>query len=424
MMRWAAYWVFVLAVLVLSYACNSNTSVTQAFSTAAGGNPSITGATPGVLQAGTAITITGSEFGTHSLDVEWLGGDRLDAVSAGTSIGAVGGVWPGWGRSLSSSPNPSVSTGRPYSGVKSLFMTVSGYSWTSGIEFDRGDGGRFQEVYATWWMYFDPISGTGSNPSLGPQWKMFRLNDGYPQSSRANDHPGEIYLTGNWNPQTNVRTRITASLWCSDPRCWRAECEPNNPWCTNENTASYWASSGWIDDAHRWVKWEVYAHRSDVDIQNGSFWLARDGEIIFDWYGDVCTHRDMTGYVSISGQTFNTPIDWRNLIWQNYWGNAENEHAEFWMDDFYLQFDAGQARVELGDASMYAACSVLEPQTPTAWADGSITIDANPGAFSPDADVWLYVTDADGDASNGYPAGIGAPTSGDVGGDGKDIGIP
>jgi hypothetical protein len=54
----------------------------------------------------------------------------------------------------------------------------------------------------------------------------------------------------------------------------------------------------------------------------------------------------------------------------------------------------------LGNASTYAASTRFEMQVPTSWADGSIELKANQGAFPGGTDAYLYVIDSGGAVSN------------------------
>jgi len=65
--------------------------------------------------------------------------------------------------------------------------------------------------------------------------------------------------------------------------------------------------------------------------------------------------------------------------------------------------------VEIGNADTWAACTHREIQPPTAWAASEITVTFNAGSFEDDDTVYLYVVDANGDAS---PASDGITISG------------
>ena len=79
-------------------------------------------------------------------------------------------------------------------------------------------------------------------------------------------------------------------------------------------------------------------------------------------------------------------------------GTGSPQAVRYW-DELYV--DVTQARVEIGDASTWDACSHREIQVPTEWSDGSITFTANQGSFETLVGKYLFVVDADGNASEG-----------------------
>jgi hypothetical protein len=89
-----------------------------------------------------------------------------------------------------------------------------------------------------------------------------------------------------------------------------------------------------------------------------------------------------------------------NMLWKIGWdsGGTSPIPITFWMDDIYV--DSSFARVMLGNASTYAASTRFEMQVPTSWADGSIELKANQGAFPGGTDAYLYVIDSGGAVSN------------------------
>jgi hypothetical protein len=75
---------------------------------------------------------------------------------------------------------------------------------------------------------------------------------------------------------------------------------------------------------------------------------------------------------------------------------------EFWLDDLYA--DCTAARVEVGNAATWAACTHREIQPWTAWADGSVTVTVNHGTL-PHGTQYLYAIKPDGTPfdTNGHP---------------------
>ncbi|MCP4650974.1 MAG: PQQ-binding-like beta-propeller repeat protein [PVC group bacterium] len=73
----------------------------------------------------------------------------------------------------------------------------------------------------------------------------------------------------------------------------------------------------------------------------------------------------------------------------------------------YFDASQGTGKVELGDASTYGSCTILEEQTITSWASDTITFTAVRGALTPGG-VYLYVTNDDSDTSTGTSVNIAA----------------
>ncbi|MGQ0645179.1 MAG: hypothetical protein ACT4O3_06765 [Elusimicrobiota bacterium] len=93
----------------------------------------------------------------------------------------------------------------------------------------------------------------------------------------------------------------------------------------------------------------------------------------------------------------------------NYFSSAS---PSTWVDfdDVYLSHTL--ARVELGNAPSYEACSVLEAQIPLEWSDRSIRVQVNAGAHRSGFPAYVYVTDARGAVNPaGYPLSVGQPVA-------------
>jgi len=68
-----------------------------------------------------------------------------------------------------------------------------------------------------------------------------------------------------------------------------------------------------------------------------------------------------------------------------------------YFDDIYI--DTTLQRVVLADKPVLSQASIIEPQVPTAWSDGSITATVNLGKFTQGQTAYLIVVDAAGNAS-------------------------
>lgn len=71
-------------------------------------------------------------------------------------------------------------------------------------------------------------------------------------------------------------------------------------------------------------------------------------------------------------------------------GDWTGEHRTYW-ESIYM--DNAWSRIEIGNHATYASATHREIQTPTAWADGSVTFKVNRGSFGTSASVWIYVID-------------------------------
>ena len=81
-------------------------------------------------------------------------------------------------------------------------------------------------------------------------------------------------------------------------------------------------------------------------------------------------------------------------------GLAPELNLRMLFDDVYI--DRTLARVELGNAPTYNACSRRDLQPPLSWADERISVSLNGPGYSSSDDLYLYVISADGRVSAGY----------------------
>ena len=98
--------------------------------------------------------------------------------------------------------------------------------------------------------------------------------------------------------------------------------------------------------------------------------------------------------------TFKIPGWYRSVNGVNA---AYDSMTRAYYDDVYLATGAdAAARVEIGNASTYSACTKLAIATPTSWADTSVTATVREGSFDNGDSVYLYVIDKDNAPSAGY----------------------
>jgi len=93
----------------------------------------------------------------------------------------------------------------------------------------------------------------------------------------------------------------------------------------------------------------------------------------------------------------------------------EASGAYFAYDDIFIDYT--QARVEIGNASTWNACTHKEIQIPQTWNSNgqSIAATINRGSFGATDSVWVYVVDSTGAVnSTGYPITFGSGGGGDT----------
>ena len=66
-----------------------------------------------------------------------------------------------------------------------------------------------------------------------------------------------------------------------------------------------------------------------------------------------------------------------------------------------------RARVILGDASSYSACTIREPQPPASWSNDTIAFTVNAGKLTTGQAAYLFMIDAEGNVSGGHEVVIG-----------------
>lgn len=84
-----------------------------------------------------------------------------------------------------------------------------------------------------------------------------------------------------------------------------------------------------------------------------------------------------------------------------------------YFDDVYI--DNTYARVVLANNASYEQATIVEPQIPSAWSDGSIAVTVNGGKFADGQTAFLFVFDAENNHNaSGYPVTIGFTAEPDV----------
>ena len=140
----------------------------------------------------------------------------------------------------------------------------------------------------------------------------------------------------------------------------------------------------------RWHCIQIEFLDSSLGGADGECRMWLDGRSIFD-------RRDLT--TRKAGAAFKRPAI---VGFYDAWNDGGEDRDDIYLDDFYV--DNTWARVELGNAPVHDLCTHREIQPVTSWTNERLTIDPYPGAFTRTDEMWIFVTNAAGDVSAGYPA--------------------
>lgn len=318
----------------------------------------------GTVADGNSITISGADFGTKSIAAPRL----WDAVDN----------QPG------------------YAGLSEgdVIPTTSTDPWIGNVNVWAQDYVRYTE---------DDNRGTRTAHYTGQGNKMFL---GWPRELGGKSPPSdqtELYVTWWYKPSQDPGSEKGSNKFI---RIWD-ESNGNDTrisWTHHQLTYEGMTHSGW----HTWTEDGNVGEWNRMEI-----WVSADE-------GKIRTYINLIETVwwnSAAGGAFDVDdfdkVD--NNIGLNIGiigfdhGNSDYENMTNEISEIYA--DVTRARVELGNASTWAACTHREIQIPSAWASGSVSVTVNQGAFAPGQPVYLYVVDANGNVnSTGYPLSIAGST--------------
>ena len=367
----------------------------------------------GNTEDGGTVVMSGQNFGSHALNIEWLGGVNgvINTLPLGSQPPDWGADWT-IGISTGGLGIPELDTQKVRANrSQSIRGWKGGYSPnTINSGFIYEPGGEWDEIYVSWWTYFNPISQKADVPATGGQWKMWRMNSDIKRNSAFSNGLGEMMSSGDININTG-RRKIYTGMWCGYVSHFSCSTYPNTCWPFGFPGQTYKTHPlPAVEDMNKWVRWEVYVKASsDVEVRDGKYiytmTVPGEGKWIVDWTDQIITHRDIPNWQDYC----TTWLAWTRFAWQNYCGNGLTG-AKWHHDDIYIQRGT-RARVEIGDQPVYANCTHREIQNPTAWSDDTISITLNHGSFSPSDKAYLFVIREDGSISQGFPVTLNDNTN-------------
>jgi hypothetical protein len=327
-------------------------------------SPSISSVS-GTVSEGETLIISGSGFGSHGLDIEWLG-NASGNIEQGTLSNDFSKS--GWSTPNGVSDEPIYDDTYAWSGsqsIKALDTTTN-----SVMIFDYGSGlAPGETVFLSWWTRIQTSNNSG-------QWKMFRLSwregwtDTSPELPMFNHDP----VSG----QEGMKQIIERA----------GGSEPND---------THWFDEDEMPLHGKWQRMDFLLEFSTVGNRDGliTYQISdpAGGSPIITCDSASAPYPNWMSYGS--GETERL----RYFVWQNYFGNGLVANA--WIDDIYIQVGT-QARVEICDNAVWANCTFREIQNPTNWNTSSITIDLNEGGFADVTSAYLFVVDSSGNVSASY----------------------
>lgn len=332
-----------------------------------------------------SITINGSSFGSDisTNRISWTKHNQenaLDEEIAFTGKNASTG-WTAW---LDSASNiaPRYDTQEKHSGNNSIRSNWYGNAYNSHFNYSLGTS--ITSVFSSAWIKFSPKQGS---PDCAAQWKRFYVSE---KQGAGSEKDG--FVGGSWY------------YWGT----------PNGPGFGNNCSLFLWGggSSGCIRSPYykpsldTWIRWEHNVKKSSIVGTPG------DGKYEIDVYD--ASGRHVWNEASNCQTHILSSNDWKYVNMGSYYGNVQGvdcgiRDANAWWDDIYVSINNGSAHVIICAESQWELRNNCEIQYPTSWAEPSINITLNQGAFSDGQNVYLYVVNSIGEANiTGYPITIGS----------------
>jgi len=317
----------------------------------------------GTIADGQTLTIAGLGFGADGPSNynfnDFSGGtDGIEATTSNTNFDEISPFWP-----------PLFTTdSRSGSLASRFFRQKNGGDLAYAASIQTVNLGAVTEVFKSFAVkvpagkYFPGAgggnAGTNADYSTSSSWKMDWLLG---PDSATNDLITATHIGhGQWVSGGNDLGNLEALG--ADPTWWKW-----NAW----NRMTQWAKAGAIPQTN--------AGNLYTQIANGV---------------DAITEFSSTPVIFATGQA---PYVW-NDYHINGWSNSDgsnNANVELIYDDCYIAWgDNSAARVELGNAATYTACTDLAIcETSNAnWSNGTLTTTAREGGLNLAANTWLFVT--------------------------------
>ncbi len=337
----------------------------------AGGNPALKiSAVRGEVANGRTIIISGQGFGPTGPRIAVF--DDFEKGADGTLISnaADSAAVNQW---TDTRGKVTYSTEYAHSGAKSSrhYQALSGANHLH-LEFNP----KATEVFQSFWAFVpEDRDVPGKNNADGPNWKMSWLYSGDSgQSGMGSDY---------------VSCAIIGPI-PRDSFIWGGH---NND--TKRSVGSYVPTSF---RKGRWIRWDFYVKGNTTDTsENGIMSL---GELTPTGYRQIGTVKK--AYTLVRSRD----AGWGILHIPGY--ARQDANGVIHHDDIYVATGPGsRARAELGNSSTYGRCTNLSICTINNWSNSQISATVRSGSFRA-GPAYIFVIDADGNISSGFPIEIQA----------------
>lgn len=338
-----------------------------------GGSFAIT-STSGTKSHGSSVTISGAQFGTKSAAAPV----KYDDFQTGASF-----VANGW--TVEGAHTPAFSTAELRSGTP--FTRNGECYFERGISGGAGgDTSNFHLTGLTQTTYYLDFW-TRVNASGGPPWpqnlKFIRLHQAGAGASNA-------YL--GWNAADATGT-------VQDH--WILIGEDLNPSGSHGDVEGTNTTIGYDMVYNTWVHFQMLVKIGTPGGSNGTLIVYVNGS----QESPADNPRTPDWYTGTFPWLVNTETNFPEAYFGNYVRSDDHVDVKQYWESVY--FDNSFCRVEIGDNASYESCTHREVWVPSAWANGSITATVNRGSFASNASVYLFVVDANNNATAGYPITLG-----------------
>ncbi len=312
----------------------------------------VVNAVEGIASQGDTLRVVGSGFGFKSPAAP-LRYDNFEGGQEGSTLPAQSDG--GWTTSSNNATLPSYSRARQRLPGETCVLQDYSTAYRQEIGLRGIDA---DTLYMTGWCYRDDYAGTAMLSSNQKLWGNFSYAGELPQCR------GDTY----WSTSSG-------HLYVVDGQ--------------GNDTLHDWGlgASPYLD---RWFRLERYMAMGSPGGDDGRTWIGADLQRI----------------ASVEGTIYTTGNPYDSWYIGHFYRKSDGGSLRVYWSEMYV--DNTLARIELGNAPQWDACTRREIQIPVAWSDTQAEFICNLGTFGQGETAYLYVVDRAGDhPTAGVPVTVG-----------------